>query len=150
METEQMKAAPWSNGPVVSDEVVQRHAAVVLDLRVVQIRVEHDGAEGHRESGVGVHERVAPGVLGLLVLLPRECLHQAVDALGLLGDEMAFRVRDGVWSPMSTRQKMWLSCPTIRSHCSKIRLVCCCWGSSECACHSIDTLQCMHNSFRPQ
>lgn len=56
---------------------------MVLNLGVVQVGVEHDGAEGHREGGVRVHERVAPGVLPLLVLLPRERFHQAVDALSL-------------------------------------------------------------------
>ncbi len=72
-----------TDGPVVANEIFEGHAPVVLDLRVVQVGVEHDGAEGHGERRVRVHERVAPGALALLVLLPRERFHQAVDALGL-------------------------------------------------------------------
>ena len=58
---------------------------MVYDLRVVQVGVEHDGAEGHREGRVRVNEGVPTAALPpLLVQLRRERLHQPVDALGLV------------------------------------------------------------------
>lgn len=65
---------------------------MVLNLRVVQVGVEHDGAESHGERCVCVNEGVAPGTLPLLVLLPCERLHQAVDTLSLF-----FAIVESVW-----------------------------------------------------
>lgn len=69
--------------PVVPDEVLEAHAPVIRYLAVVQVGVEHDGAEGHGESGVGVDERMPARPQPLFVLLPSERFHQAVDALRL-------------------------------------------------------------------
>lgn len=69
--------------PVVPDEIVEGHAPVVLNLRVVEVGVEHDRAKGHGERRVGVDEGMPARRLPLQVLLSRKRLHETVDALGL-------------------------------------------------------------------
>ena len=70
---------------VVANEVREGHALTAADVRIVQVRVQHDDAEGQQVHAVrgGQSAAAALGLGAVLEGRVREGLHHAVDLLRL-------------------------------------------------------------------